>query len=88
MNSHDLSLIGQLFNKYNFDSLYEEIRLKLLVVRDTFKDENEFVHIIEEILLISHQEQKILDIESFFILFEKVEEDLRRDEEMEFREER
>ncbi|MGM1361114.1 hypothetical protein ACS2B2_25660 [Bacillus cereus group sp. BceL297] len=87
-NSDDFFKIEQLFVKYKFHSLFEEIRMKLLILKDTFKDENEFVHIIEETLLISHQEQKVLDIESFFILFEKVQEDLRTDAEIEFREER
>ncbi|PGP18627.1 hypothetical protein COA01_23070 [Bacillus cereus] len=88
MNSHDFSLIEQLFTKYKFDYLFEEIRLKILVLKDAFKDENEFSYIIEESLLIAYQEERILNIESFFTLFERVQQDLRIDAEIEFREER
>lgn len=74
----------ELFSKYNQRELFEQIRLRLLVVKDLFKDEEEFNHIIEETLLIAYQEERILNDNSFFILFEKVQEDIRRDEELEF----
>lgn len=78
----------ELFSKYNQTELFEQIRLRLLVVKDLFKNEDEFRNIIEEVLLISSQENKTLNPNSFFILFEKIQEDLRRDAELEFNQER
>lgn len=88
LNSDDFTKTEQLFVKWSFAPLYEQIRLRLLVLKDKFESEEEFNKIIEEVLLISSQENKALNPNSFFILCEKVQEDLRRDEEIEFNHER
>ncbi|MDA1531995.1 hypothetical protein PDJ85_27005 [Bacillus cereus group sp. TH260-2LC] len=88
LNSDDFSKAEQLFTKYNFNPLYGEIRLKLLVLKDSFRNVEELNSLIEETLLIASQEEKPLKINSFFVLFNKVQYDLQKDEELEFNQER
>ncbi|GAB6482710.1 hypothetical protein bcgnr5376_55880 [Bacillus cereus] len=87
-NSDDFSKVEKLFTKYNFNPLYGEIRLKLLVLKDSFRNVEELNSLIEETLLIVSQEEKPLNVNSFFVLFDKVQYDLQRDEELEFNQER
>ncbi|BCC15195.1 TPA: hypothetical protein ACLBZV_005556 [Bacillus cereus] len=65
-DSDDFSMIEKLFAKYKFNSLYEQVRLRLLVVKDSFRDKDEFENIVEEVLLISDQEGRKLDVNSFY----------------------
>lgn len=74
-----------IFKRYNQDNLFEEARLKILLLKESYENDKEFHLIIEETLLVAKQEGKTFSSqEGFFKTFMKIREELRSDEEFEF----
>lgn len=77
--------LQDIFKKYNQYDLFEESRMKILLLKESYQNDKEFHLLIEETLLVNKQEGKTrISQEDFFKTFMKIRDELRDDEAFEF----
>lgn len=77
--------LQDIFKKYNQYDLFEESRMKILLLKESYENDKEFYILIEETLLVGKQEGKTrISQEDFFKTFMKIRDELRDDEAFEF----